>query len=107
MHRHKVEELAISVITAMELELGLAKRPTTKIREAVRRFLSTVIIAPLPDRIAPVYGSIRAHLEAHGTPIGALDTIIAAHAVAQGYTLVTANLRELKRVPSLKCEDWS
>ena len=91
----------------MELEFGLAKTPTTRVRDSVRTFLNTVVVANLPESIASVYGNVRARLEKAGTPIGALDTIIAAHAVAQRCTLVTSNMREFRRVPGLKCVDWS
>jgi tRNA(fMet)-specific endonuclease VapC len=53
------------------------------------------------------YGKIRAHLEAAGTPIGALDTLIAAHALSRDLNLLTRNLKEFKRVPGLKAEDWT
>jgi hypothetical protein len=53
-----------------------------------------------------VYGDLRAELERQGTPIGALDTMIAAHALSQQCTLVTNNTREFARVPGLAIENW-
>jgi predicted nucleic acid-binding protein len=55
---------------------------------------------------AEEYGRIRAHLTERGTPIGAMGLLIAAHARAENVTLVTDNLREFKRVPRLKVENW-
>ena len=52
------------------------------------------------------YGPLRADLERLGQPIGALDTLIAAHALALGATLVTNNVREFERVPELAIENW-
>jgi len=52
------------------------------------------------------YGDLRAELERKGTPIGALDTMIAAHALSQQSTLVTNNIREFARVPGLALENW-
>ena len=52
------------------------------------------------------YGTLRAQLQARGLPIGALDMLIAAHALALGATLVTNNLAEFARVPGLACENW-
>ena len=101
------ERVAISVVTEMELRFGLAKNPATRHRGPVERFLATVPVARLPDGIAGAYGRVRADLERRGTPIGALDTIIAAHALALGCVLVTNNTRELRRVPRLRCEDWT
>ena len=50
---------------------------------------------------------MRTALEKKGTPIGPLDTQIAAHALALGVTLVSNNLREFKRVPKLRLENWA
>ena len=52
------------------------------------------------------YGEIRAHLERAGTPIGPLDQLIAAQARSVGANLLTANLKEFRRVPGLKCLAW-
>lgn len=50
---------------------------------------------------------MRASLEKKGTPIGPLDTMVAAHAVARGHRLVTNNVREFERVDKLHVEDWA
>jgi len=52
------------------------------------------------------YPELRARLEAAGKPVGANDMLIAAHAIALGYTLVTDNVREFSRIKSLKVENW-
>ena len=52
------------------------------------------------------YAAIRTHLEQAGTPIGSNDLLIAAHALALDLTLVTANTREFKRVPTLRLDNW-
>jgi tRNA(fMet)-specific endonuclease VapC len=52
------------------------------------------------------YGAIRTALEKKGTPIGANDMLIAAHARAIGAVCVTANMTEFKRVPALRVENW-
>jgi tRNA(fMet)-specific endonuclease VapC len=57
------------------------------------------------DRAATIYGDVRAELECRGTPIGALDTRIAAHALALEVTLVSNNTREFTRVPGLRVEN--
>ncbi len=53
------------------------------------------------------YGEIRSDLEKRGTPIGSLDTMIAAHARALGAVLVTNNVREFSRVEGLRVENWA
>ena len=55
---------------------------------------------------AAAFARIRAALKRKGTVIGSMDALIAAQAVARGLVLVTDNLREFKRVPGLKCENW-
>jgi tRNA(fMet)-specific endonuclease VapC len=101
------DDVAISVLTAMELRFGLAKNPTTRARTVVEAFLDTVRVVPIDRTVEKPYGEIRAILERRGRPIGALDTIIAAHAMAVGAVLVTNNLREFRRVRGLTCEDWT
>lgn len=49
---------------------------------------------------------IQAQLEKAGTPIGPLDTLIAAHAMSLGLTLVTNNEKEFERIPGLELENW-
>ena len=58
------------------------------------------------EAAAKVYGQVRATLEAKGTPIGALDTLIASHALSLEATVVTNNTREFLRVEGLRVEDW-
>lgn len=53
------------------------------------------------------YGEIRSDLEKRGTPIGSLDTMIAAHARALNAVLVTNNVREFSRVDGLRVENWA
>ena len=63
-------------------------------------------IAPFDNLAAFHYGEIRASLERQGKPIGSLDLLIAAHARSQNMTLITNNLRELKRIPGLQVDNW-
>ncbi len=101
------EDVAVSVLTAMELRFGLVKTPSTRAREVVERFLDTIKVMPLDRSVEKPYGEVRAALEAKGRPIGALDTILAAHALALRAVLVTNNVREFRRVRALRCEDWT
>ena len=61
---------------------------------------------PFDADCAIVYGRIRAALQRKGSPIGPMDMLIAAQALAAGLVLVTDNLREFRRVPGLQCENW-
>lgn len=96
----------ISAVTEGELRYGLAKKPeATALREAVASFLRHVEVLPWDSAAAAAYGDLRAGLEAKGTPIDNLDTLIAAHALATGCTLAT-NDKAFVRVPGLVVEDW-
>lgn len=69
-------------------------------------FFAPLESLPFDDRCAAAYGAIRAHLQRAGKPIGGNDLLIAATAVANDVTLVTRNVREFRRVPELRVEDW-
>lgn len=100
-------ELLISAITLAELEFGVAKSARGAAnRSRLELFLARFEIAPFDTRAAAAYGPLRAALEDKGTPIGPLDTQIAAHALALGAVLVTHNVREFGRVPGLTVENW-
>ncbi|MBL7222742.1 MAG: type II toxin-antitoxin system VapC family toxin [Candidatus Brocadiae bacterium] len=103
-----ITDVGISSITLSELEFGVEKstRPAQN-RLALAQFVAPLEILPYGDRAAAAYGRIRAALESKGKPIGALDTLIAAHALALGATLVTNNTREFRRVPDLPVENWA
>ena len=100
--------LCISSITLSELEYGAAKSSNPdRNRAAILRLLLVLDVLPFHDRCALEYGRIRAGLEKAGTPIGPLDTLIAAHAKAAGLVLVTNNVKEFARVPGLTVENWT
>ena len=67
---------------------------------------SEIQIIPFDDAAAQAYGAVKAELQRRGTPIGPLDTLIAAHAKALKVVLVTNNTREFSRVDGLVVEDW-
>jgi tRNA(fMet)-specific endonuclease VapC len=95
-----------SVIVACELRYGAAKRGSRKLTRRVEAVLSAMTIRPLESDIERVYASIRVALERRGTPIGAHDMLIAAHARAIDAVCVTDNVAEFRRVPALKIENW-
>ena len=106
--RHALDEIAISSITVAELHFGVQKSQyPERNRRALEQFLLPLDVVAFDYAAAAIYGQIRATLERQGTPIGALDLLIAAHALSLGYTLVTNNEREFARVPGLKVENWA
>lgn len=100
-------QIGISTVTMGELCFGVeaSSRPEQN-REALWEFLLPLEIAPYDDTCASRYGSVRAMLRKKGRPIGALDTMIAAHAVALGVILVTHNTRKFGEVEGLSLDDW-
>lgn len=106
LKQHQLGEVGVSAITAAELAYGVAKSGSERNRAALERFLLPLEIAPFDERAAWFYGDLRSELERAGTPIGPLDTQIAAHALALSSTLVTNNTREFDRVPGLVLENW-
>ena len=99
--------VALSVVTEMEIRYGLARNPALRIAPAIEEFLRGITILPLTSDAAAHYARSRAELDARGTPIGPLDLMIASHALALGITLITTDLSEFRRVPGLRCEDWT
>ena len=99
--------MAISSITLAELIHGVEKSSDLPRNLAsVEDFCSRLTVLPYDAKAAYHYGSIRAHLEKLGQPIGVNDLHISAHARSQGLVLVSNNLREFERVPSLQFENW-
>jgi len=100
-------EVAISCMVAAELWFGVMKSQfQLRSEAALLSFLSRVTVLDWPARAARLYGSIRAHLERRGTPIGEEDMLIAAHALHEDLPLVTNSREEFRRVPGLKVESW-
>ncbi|HEX7476857.1 MAG TPA: type II toxin-antitoxin system VapC family toxin [Polyangiales bacterium] len=105
---HSPADVGVSVITEAELRTGAAKSASAaKTLRLLERFLQPIEIADFVSADAASYAAIRAKLERAGTPIGPLDTLIAAQAVARKLTLVSNNQREFRRVPGLRVENWS
>jgi tRNA(fMet)-specific endonuclease VapC len=104
----ELTDIVISAITHSELEFGVSKSSRREEnREALNNFLSPLEIVPYDDKAAVVYGQIRTHLEKKGTVVGAMDMLIGAHAKSIPVTLVTNNLKEFKRIPGLRVENWA
>jgi tRNA(fMet)-specific endonuclease VapC len=100
--------LAISVVVLAELLYGAELHPRrgAEIHRDIEDFRRRLNVVPWSERAAAQYARIRASLRKVGTPIGNMDLLIAAHALAENAVLVTNNLRELRRVDDLVLEDW-
>lgn len=99
------ERVGLAAITASELIVGVyrADSPQRRLRREafVEGILSSIPVLPFDLRVARTHAQILAQLAAAGQLIGAHDLLIAATALAHGYSVLTDNLREFERVPGL------
>jgi tRNA(fMet)-specific endonuclease VapC len=100
-------QLAISAVTEGELRFGAARLPQAKrLHNLIEVFLLSVEALPWDSDAARHYGELRATQEAQGRPMGNLDLMIGAHALALGAILVT-NDHAFRWIKGLKVEDWT
>ncbi len=100
------DAICTSIIVACELRYSAAKKDSPTLSGKVEQLLSTVEVLPLDENADGKYAQLRTALEKAGTPIGANDYLIAAHALSLELTLVTDNIGEFSRVPGLTMENW-
>ncbi len=103
----QAEDIAISAITRAEVRYGqqlMAANDKRRVR--IDLLMQDLPVMPWNTAAADIYGEIAALLRRQGTPIGELDTQIAAHALAENLILVTHNTRHFEKVQGLKLEDW-
>ncbi|MBP7864827.1 MAG: type II toxin-antitoxin system VapC family toxin [Acidobacteria bacterium] len=102
------DALAISTVVLGELYFGAARHVQgERIRQEIDDFASRLSVMDWDEAAADHYGSIRAELEARGTPTGAMDLMIAAHARSLGATLVTNNTRHFEKIHGLLLVNWT
>jgi tRNA(fMet)-specific endonuclease VapC len=107
LSRLSTGEVVISAVTEAELRFGAERLPeATRLRVAVAEFLAQIEVLAWDSAAAEHYAQIRTALERSGTPMGNLDMMIAAQALAIEATLVTHD-GVFRRVKGLKTEDWT
>lgn len=105
---HRLTDVTLSSITVAELADGVQySQHSQRNQAALDNFLLPLTILDFDFDAAIQFATLRAHLEAHGMVIGVYDMLIAAHALSRDLTIVTNNVREFNRVPSLVVEDWT
>ena len=103
-----VELVAVSSVTTSELRYGVGKSAKQKQNSsALEKFLLPLSVLPYDDAASKQYGTLRSYLEREGKSIGAMDMMIAAHALSLDLIIVTNNTKEFSRVPGIRIEDWS
>jgi tRNA(fMet)-specific endonuclease VapC len=105
LRRRRPEDVCLSAIVTHELYFGAYKSARVEANLSRLRALRFEIV-PFDFEDSIVAGEIRAKLQADGAPIGPYDLLIAAQALGRGLTLVTANVKEFRRVAGLDVEDW-
>ncbi len=103
---HAPSEVGISALTLAELLFGAEAKKSQKLRRAIRAFVKDVAVLPFDEVSAERFAEVAAVLAGGGTPIGVLDTLVAAQALSLGVTVVTNNTRHFGRVEGLKVENW-
>lgn len=105
--RIPMAQICISTVTQAELLFGVAKKPeATRLKTVVHEFLLRVEILPWDCEAAQEYAEIRAYLERDGKPMGNMDMMIAAHALASKAVLVT-NDQAFRHIERMCLEDWT
>jgi tRNA(fMet)-specific endonuclease VapC len=100
--------MVASLIVFHELRLGceLHRDPVGEL-ERVRAVLTKIPVEPFDEADVAVAAAVRARLRTQGQSIGPYDALIAGQALARGWTVVTANIREFARIDGLNVIDWT
>jgi tRNA(fMet)-specific endonuclease VapC len=106
LRRRSPSEVCTSSIVIGELELGVARRGSRKLRRELDALYSGLEVLAYDIEAARRYGRLAAALLEQGVPIGVEDAMVAAHALSRGMTLVTHNRKHFERVKGLRVEDW-
>ena len=101
------QNLCMSAVTLAELRYGADKRNSALLHALIDKVITAIRVAPFDADAALSYGSVADALRSAGTPIGIFDTLIAAHSLAIGATVVTNNVKHFAKVRHLEVVDWS
>ena len=104
--QYRLGDIGLCSVVAAELAFGVAKSGSARNRQALEMFLAPLTLLPFDAPAVWAYGDLRADMERRGTPIGSLDTMIAAHALSLQALLITNNTREFAKVPGLQLDNW-
>jgi tRNA(fMet)-specific endonuclease VapC len=107
IREHRPSRLCVSSITLAELRFGAESKKSRRLQELIETFIAAIEVVPFDAGAARSFGVVAATLAREGQPIGELDTLIAAHALSLGVTLVTNNTKHFSRVAGLPTENWT
>ncbi|MDO8678106.1 MAG: type II toxin-antitoxin system VapC family toxin [Acidobacteriota bacterium] len=103
---HRPSQLCVSSITLAELRFGADAKGSRRLHGLIDTFVATVAVLPFDEAAADRFGPVATALAKRGEPIGTFDTLIAAHALSLGLTLVTNNIKHFRRVVGLETANW-
>ena len=106
MVAEKRSEVSISSLTLAEAMFGAKRKRSLRLESLSEMFREMFPVVPWTEDVASAYADIRTSLEDSGTPIGDMDMLIAASAIAGGFVLVTNNVRHFQRINGLAVENW-
>ena len=104
---HRPSDLCISSITLAELQFGAEAKRSQNLRRAIATFVKDVVVVPFDESAAERFGLVAAALARRGQPIGAFDTLVAAHALSLDVAVVTNNTKHFSRIPGLTVQSWA
>ena len=105
--QYSVSDIGLSSITVAELQYGVQKSKFQEQNQtALQQFLAPLVVANFDEAAALTYGKIRAELEARGRLLGALDMLIAAHALHLEVELITNDIKGFSSIPALRVNNW-
>src|SRR5271157_3897587 len=99
-------EIAVSVVTILELAHGLVRANTEQRRAVRQRFLDDLLaglpVYPVTVSIVFRAGQIDGQLQAEGERVDLADLLIGVTALDLGYALATGNSRRFELIPKLE-----
>jgi len=101
------ETLVTTRFNVAELYIGIARSDNPRNDEAsVRSLIGDLGILEFNDRAARMFGQITAYLQTFGRPIGDMDVLIAATAMAAGHSMITRDISLFVNIPQLTVEEY-
>jgi tRNA(fMet)-specific endonuclease VapC len=102
---HQHSQLCVTAITCTELLYGAHRKKSKRIFEKIAVIFSKLIAVPFDQNAAEAYADLRSELESSGTPIGNMDMLIAACAIANKAIPVTNNTKHFSKISNLKIQN--
>lgn len=97
--------IVTSIIAVSELRYGYTKISSRRLKEAYDAFFESIQIESWEKPFDYIYGDLRSELERRGKTLGAMDMLIAVHALATDAVVVSDD-RAYSQVPGLITENW-